>query len=114
MSLTLTSRTKDEIRAATVDPTFAGRVTLAAYAGTAGGDGHLGHLDPESGSTHTHGGKLAIDLPTGQAVRIGPGGVAQIRVRDLVEGPTPGDNFQLTLQFENAPDKIVTVAIEDA
>lgn len=111
VSMTLRSAGKDELRAATVDASFARKVTLAAYAGTTGGDGHLGHLDPESGSTHTHGGKLSIDLPAGEDVRIGPGGTAQVRVRDLMAEPAPGDEFELTLEFETAPSILVKVTI---
>lgn len=114
VSMTLSSTAKDELRGASVDPSFAGKVTLAAYAGTSGGDGHLGHLDPETGATHSHGGKLAIDIPADQDVRIGPGGTAQVRVRDLVSEPDPTDTFQLTLEFERAPSVVVKVTVADS
>ena len=84
-----------------------GRVNV----GSSGGDGHLGHLDPETGGTHTHGGRLAIELPADQEVRIGPGGVAEIRVRKLVAEPSPGDEFALTLDFETLPDVTVQVTV---
>lgn len=111
VSLTLRSASDDEIRGASVEPAFAGKVTLASYTSASGGDGHLGHLDPETGGTHTHGGKLSIDLPADRDVKVGPGGVAQVRVRDLVAEPEPGDTFRLTLDFETAPDAEVDVTV---
>ena len=109
VSMTIRSAGKDELTGASVDPAFAKSVTLAAYAGSSGGDGHLGHLDP--GSTHTHGGRLAIDLPAGQDVKIGPGGVAQIRVREIASTPDSGDVFNLTLKFEKTSSIVVPVAV---
>jgi len=113
VSLTLRSASDDEIQGASVDPAFAGKVTLASYSSASGGDGHLGHLDPETEGTHTHGGKLSIDLPTDREVKVGPGGVAQVRVRDLVAEPKPGDTFRLTLDFEKAPDADIEVTVDE-
>ncbi|MFN8050986.1 MAG: hypothetical protein U0Q22_06100 [Acidimicrobiales bacterium] len=111
VSLVLHSAADDELRSASVPRSVAGRVSVAAYAGSSGGDGHLGHLDPKPGSSHTHDRRLAIDLPAAQDVKVGPGGVAQIRVRDLVAPLRPGDEFQLTLTFETATKLVVPVTV---
>lgn len=109
VSVTLRSADQDEVSGASVERAFAGEVTLSAFTSSKGGDGHLGHLDPQVGSTHTHGDRLAIDLPEGQDVKIGPGGVARILVRDLVGQPSAGDTFELTLEFDKAKDQQVKV-----
>jgi periplasmic copper chaperone A len=55
----------------------------------------------------------AIDLPAGQKVTLKPGGL-HIMLRGLTEPLREGQSFPLTLDFETAGKREVTVAVEKA
>lgn len=53
-----------------------------------------------------------IELPAGDTVELKPGGF-HIMLLELSEPLEIGDTFDLTLDFETAPDQIVTVEVRD-
>ena len=54
----------------------------------------------------------ALELPAGTMVQLGPGGY-HIMLIDLAEPLVVGDTFDLTLDFDQAPDLTVTVEVSD-
>ena len=52
-----------------------------------------------------------IELPAGQPVTLKPGGM-HIMLMGLAEPLRPGDSFPMTLSFEKAGERDVTVTIE--
>ena len=54
----------------------------------------------------------ALELPAGTLVQLGPGGY-HIMLIDLAEPLVVGDTFDLTLDFDQAPDLTVTVEVSD-
>ena len=54
----------------------------------------------------------ALELPAGTLVQLGPGDY-HIMLIDLAEPPVVGENFDLALDFDQAPDLTVTVAVSD-
>jgi hypothetical protein len=56
---------------------------------------------------------VAIDIPAGQAVTLSPGGM-HVMLLGLAQPLREGQSFPLTLSFEHAGPRQVTVAIEKA
>lgn len=54
----------------------------------------------------------ALELPAGTLVQLGPGGY-HIMLIDLAEPLVVGETFDLTLDFDQAPDLTVTVEVSD-
>ena len=54
----------------------------------------------------------ALELPAGTMVQLGPGGY-HIMLIDLAEPLVVGETFDLTLDFDQAPDLTVTVEVSD-
>ena len=55
---------------------------------------------------------MSLDLPAGETVELKPGGYHVM----LIDLPAPleiGQTFDVTLDFETAPDQVVTVEVRD-
>jgi copper(I)-binding protein len=53
-----------------------------------------------------------LPLPAGETVSLAPGGY-HIMLLDLVEPLETGDEFEVTLDFENADDVTLTVTVSE-
>jgi hypothetical protein len=54
----------------------------------------------------------ALDLPAGTLVQLVPGGY-HIMLFDLAKPLVVGETFDLTLDFDQAPDSTVTIEVSD-
>lgn len=54
----------------------------------------------------------SIELPAGEAIALEPGGL-HVMLLDLPEPLETGSTFDLTLDFETAPDMVVSVEVRD-
>ncbi len=54
-----------------------------------------------------------IDIPAGGSVELEPGGL-HVMFMELAEPLVAGDTFELTLTFEQAGERVVTVTVKDA
>jgi periplasmic copper chaperone A len=54
----------------------------------------------------------SIPVPAGETVELRPGGL-HVMLLDLTEGLAPGDEFPLTLEFEQAGEVTVTVEVRE-
>ena len=74
--------------------------------------------DHDMGDDEMHGDAMsmqemdALELPAGTLVQLGPGGY-HIMLIDLAEPLVVGETFDLTLDFDQAPDLTVTVEVSD-
>jgi periplasmic copper chaperone A len=115
--------TDDALVGASVPATVAGRVELhETYAvdDTMDGEGMGDSDDTMDGEGMDDGGMMSmrevpsIALPAGSTVDLAPGGL-HLMLIDLVEDLSPGDTFELTLEFEQADSVTVTAEVrEDA
>ncbi|MGA1345546.1 MAG: copper chaperone PCu(A)C, partial [Ilumatobacteraceae bacterium] len=55
---------------------------------------------------------MSLDLPAGETVELKPGGY-HVMLIDLAAPLEIGQTFDLTLDFETAPDRVVTVEVRD-
>ncbi len=131
--LQITSATDDALVAASVDPSIAGTVEVhettmvdadqMAEGEAMGEEGDMDHSD--MGDEEMAEGEMAegsavmqmrqverIALPAGETVALEPGGY-HVMLLDLAAPLEIGDTFELTLDFETAPDQVVTVEVAE-
>lgn len=86
VTMTITASRDDRLTGVGVlDPSVA-RASLVVLGGASGGDGHLGHLDPQGSKPHSH--ARALALPAGRAVPLTANG-SRITLSGL-PGPSTG------------------------
>jgi copper(I)-binding protein len=118
--LEVTSSDADRLVGALVDPSVAATVELHE---TVMVDGEMsGDSSPDEGMSdedteHAAGAMTmqevgVIDLPAGETVALEPGGL-HIMLLDLAAPLELGEEFDLTLQFENGGEQVVPVEVRD-
>ena len=70
---------------------------------------HLSQMDGDHMSMHE---QEQVVLPAGEAVEFSPGGL-HVMLVDLTRGLKAGETFDMTLRFEHAGEKNVTVTVKD-
>lgn len=125
----LTSEEADRLVGASVDPSIAATTevheTVEAHMGEDAEDG-MGEdmaeegdgMDEDMSGMEGMGAMTmqeveSIELRAGETVNLEPGGF-HIMLLDLAEPLEVGDTFDVTLDFENADDLIVTVEVRDS
>lgn len=122
--LQVTSSDADRLIGASVDPSVAGTVELhetVMVDGDMSGDASSG----EDASREESGGGMdagsgamtmqqvaGIDLPAGETVALEPGGL-HIMLLDLAAPLELGQEFDLTLEFENSGEQVVPIEVRD-
>ncbi len=119
----ITASTDDELVAAAVDDTIAGRTEIhetVMVDGVAMGDGEEAQDESmtDDGKAMDGMGEMKmqevgrISLPGGAAVSLEPGGY-HLMMLDLVEPLETGDVIEITLTFANAGEQTVSVEVRD-
>jgi copper(I)-binding protein len=110
--LTLRAAQTDALVGASVPPSVAGKVelheTVAAGGDMAGGDMAGGDM----AGAMTMRPVSRIELPAGETVSLAPGGL-HIMLIDLAQPLTSGSTVELTLNFEQAGSRTVSVPVRD-
>jgi copper(I)-binding protein len=70
---------------------------------------HMSVMEGDRMSMHQ---QEAVAIPAGEAVEFTPGGL-HIMLVGLTRELKAGDTFEVTLEFENAGEKVVTVTVRD-
>lgn len=115
----ITSDVDDVLIGASVDPSVAGVVEIHESRMVDMADGEMDNTDEMAdGEMADMGGVMEmvevgrIALPAGESVSLEPGGL-HLMLLDLPEPLSSGDSFDITLDFENGPDLVVTAEIRD-
>jgi copper(I)-binding protein len=107
--VTITSPVDDRLIGATVDPSIAGTVelheTMTETVGTGLSDGTA---EPTMEMRASGG----VELPAGQAVTMAPGGY-HLMMLDLAAPLERDQTFAMTLTFEHADSRDITVTVRD-
>lgn len=113
----MTSPIDDALTGASVDPSIAGTVELHETVAADMGEAGTAMDTSMSGGTAEPAMEMrpvsAIDLPAGQTVTLAPGGL-HIMMLDLVAPLELGQTFTMTLTFEQAGSRDVSVTVRDA
>ena len=70
---------------------------------------HISEMEGDHMSMHH---KAEIALPAGEAVKFSPGGL-HVMLVGLTQDLKLGDAFDVTLNFQNAGEKVVTVTVQE-
>jgi copper(I)-binding protein len=124
----ISSGDADVLIGASVDSSIAGEVQIhettmvdmedADHGGDDAMEGEMGDDAMEGGAMEGMGDVMQmrevgrIELPAGDTVELKPGGL-HIMLLELSEPLEIGATFDLTLDFETAPDQVVTVEVRD-
>lgn len=121
--MNLTSEETDRLVGASVDTSIAATtevhetVETGAHMGDdgegddMGGKGDMSEMEGMGAMTMQE--VESIELPAGQTINLEPGGF-HIMLLDLAEPLEVGDTFDVTLDFEDADDLVVTVEVRDS
>lgn len=119
----ISSADADALVGASVDSSVAGKVEIHETSMVAMGEGEMGEDEmadgeADSGAMEGAGDVMQmreigrIELPAGDTVVLEPGGL-HIMMLDLAGPLETGDTFDLTLDFETAPDQVISVEVRD-
>ena len=104
--MTLTASSDDSLIGVSVPAEIAGRAEIHEMVPAESADGSMdmGAMVMQQ--------IMSLDLPAGETVELKPGGYHVM----LIDLPAPleiGQTFDVTLDFETAPDQVVTVEVRD-